>query len=609
MAWIAFGTLLSFGGTSGNAAPTTIVDLGVASPYAVLSGASVGNTVSAPGAPHTTIRGDLGVKADTAPTGFPPGVVTGTIRQGSSVDSAHAKAVSAYNEIANRTGGVVVAGALVGAVLSPGLYTIAGAASNTGTLTLDGEGNPDAVFVFQVNGALSFAAASHVVLTNGAKASRVFWQVNGAGAVGAGSNFVGTLIAMDAVAMGNGTFINGRAIALTGALTLDNNQFYGAPPVLTIDGGDTAYTTNTTPTLFGTTDLDAPGEVTVTIAGQTLVATPVNGIWTVTSAILGNGIYLVEAVVTDAAGNLSSATQQLTVDTVPPAIALDGGPAVTTNHATPTLSGTSDVDADTVVLVTIASQNLKALVHADGSWNIRAATLADGTYPVTATVSDPAGNESVATQSITIDTTPPAVAVAGGENASTNDATPTLSGFANVAPGTSVTVIVANQTLTGLVDDDQLWSVTAAALPDGLYRFIVIVSDAAGNETQVEHLLTIDTFVPPVAVEGGGPSIRKLAMTPQKVPLSGGGKNALSRLGPLISLNQTVAATVRFRITGKLPRALTFQVRRKGGASTLRFPRKIRRSLGRGSYRMTATATDSLGRASHPKRVTFRVIR
>ena len=59
-----------------------MVDLGQASTYAVLSGASVGNTVNAVGAPHTTLRGDLGVKADAQPTGFPPGVVTGATRVG-----------------------------------------------------------------------------------------------------------------------------------------------------------------------------------------------------------------------------------------------------------------------------------------------------------------------------------------------------------------------------------------------------------------------------------------------------------------------------------------------------------------------------------------------
>jgi hypothetical protein len=73
------------------AAPTPMVDLKTASTYGVLSGASVGNTVSAPGAPHTTIRGDLGVKAAAQPTGFPPGVVTGTTNIGNAAAAqAHA---------------------------------------------------------------------------------------------------------------------------------------------------------------------------------------------------------------------------------------------------------------------------------------------------------------------------------------------------------------------------------------------------------------------------------------------------------------------------------------------------------------------------------------
>jgi hypothetical protein len=605
---VAGFALLNVGVNFANAATTTMVDLGAASPYAVLSGASVGNTVSAPGAPHTTIRGDLGIKADTAPTGFPPGVVIGTIRHGSSVDQAHANAVTAYNEIAARPAGVVIPGALVGAVLVPGLYKIAGAASNTGTLTLDGGGDPNAVFVFQVDGALSFAALSRVVLTNGARASRVFWQVNGAGSIGAGSDFVGTMIASAAVGMGNGTFVNGRAIALAGALTLDNNQFYGAPPVITIDGGDPAYTTDTTPTIFGTTDLDAPGQVTVTIAGQTLTATPVNGIWTVTAAILANGTYAVEASGSDAAGNPASATQQLTVDTAPPQITLDGGATVITNQPAATIGGTTDVAANTVVRVTIDSQALNALVQGDGAWNIRAASLADGTYDVAAFVSDPAGNESTATQSITIDTTAPSVAIAGGPNASATDPTPTVGGFANVPPGTTVTVIVANQTLTSLVDANQLWSVTAATLPDGVYRFIVTVTDAAGNQTQAEHLLTINAASPPVTVAAVSPAITRLAISPKNVPLSGDLASSLNKLGPKIRLSVTQTAAIRFEITRPSFKTKTFRIQSAAGASIIRLPKQIRKSLPLGSYRLTATATNPTGQTSAPRRASFKVI-
>jgi hypothetical protein len=208
------------------AASTPMVDLGQASTYAVLSGASVGNTVSAAGAPHTTLRGDLGVKANTQPTGFPPGVVTGASRIGTAAAAqAHADLVTAYTEVAGRSGGDTLEGALAGTTILPGLHTVVGAVSNTTTVTLDGGSNPDAVFVFKIGGAMDMAAGSKVVLTNGAQASRVFWQVNGAGAVGANAEFAGTLMAAAAVAVGHGTVFNGRAFARDGALTLDDNEF------------------------------------------------------------------------------------------------------------------------------------------------------------------------------------------------------------------------------------------------------------------------------------------------------------------------------------------------------------------------------------------------
>ncbi len=489
------------------AAPTPMVNLGSASTYAALSGASVGNTVSAVGAPHTTLRGDLGVKANAQPTGFPPGTYTGTLNVGNAAAAqAHADLVTAYSEVALRTGGAALAPAavdLVGMTIGPGLYTIAGAASNTGTVTLDAGGDPNAVFVFQVNGAMAFAAASHVVLTNGAQASRVFWQVNGAGAVGAGGSFAGTLMALDAVAIGNGTLVNGRALARNGALTLDNNQFYSASPALTITGGTTAYTTDTTPTISGTTDLEAPGLVTVTVNGQTLSATPSNGSWSVTSAILANGEYPVVASVTDGAGNSVSATQTLTVDTVLPVVTLDGEPSATTNDSTPTIAGTSDVAPGTTVQVTVHAQTLTALVQTGGFWNVTTAALPDGAHTVTASVTDPAGNPGTDSQSLTIDTAAPGISITGGSAVLTNDATPVISGTADVPAGTAVTVTLGGQTLNGTVQDDGTWSVVAGALSDGPYSVVSSVSDAAGNPASSTQTLTVDTVSPEIAITGG----------------------------------------------------------------------------------------------------------
>jgi hypothetical protein len=450
------------------------------------------------------LRGDLGVDVSAQPTGFPPGVVTGAVNVGNAAAvQAHADLVTAYNEVAARTGGAPLAGALAGATISPGLYTIAGAVSNTATVTLNGGGNPNAIFVFQVNGALAMAAGSHVVLTNGTQASRVFWQVNGAGAIGANAGFAGTLMALNAVAVGNGSLVNGRAFALNGALTMDADEFYSAPPAVTITGADNAYTNTSTPTISGTTNVESPSVVTVTIAGQTLTATPADGTWSVSPAILANGTYPVIASTSDAAGNPGSATQQLTVDTVPPVVTIDGGSSVITNDPTPTIAGTSDVAPGTVVRVSVDAQTLTALVQSAGTWNVTPTALSDGTRTITASVTDPAGNQSTASQVLSVDTVAPAVTIAGGANALTNDATPVISGTANGAPGATVTVTLADQTLTALVGSGGAWSVTAATLSDGPHRVIMSVSDAAGNLASLTQWLTVDTVPPAVTITGG----------------------------------------------------------------------------------------------------------
>ena len=214
-------------------------------------------------------------------------------------------------------------------------------------------------------------------------------------------------MAFAAVGIGNGSLVNGRAFARNGALTLDNNQFYSSPPTLAIDGGDSAYTTGTTPTISGTTDLEAPGAVTVTLGGQTFTTSPTGGKWSVSSAILANGTYPVVASVTDAVGNRERITQQLTVDTVLPVVTIEGRPSITTSDRTPTISGTSDAEVGTVVRVTVGSQTLRALVNPKDTWNIRPTALPDGTYEVNAAVRDPAGNEGTDSQALTVDTAGP----------------------------------------------------------------------------------------------------------------------------------------------------------------------------------------------------------
>ena len=537
-------TIAGFGAVapSALAASTATVDLGKASTYAVLSGASVGNTVNAVGAPHTTLRGDLGVKPVAQPTGFPPGVVTGATEIGTmAAAAAHADLVTAYEEVAARTGGTALAADLIGLTLAPGLHSSAAAVANTGALTLDGGGDPDAVFVFKIGGAFTMAAGATVTLKNGAKAANVFWQVNGAAGIGANAKFAGTLMALDAIAVGANTQVNGRALARTGAISLDANEFYSVPPVVTIAGGATAITTDTTPTISGTTDPEATAVVSVTIDGQTLTATPSGGAWSVTSPILANGSYPVVASVSDAAGNTASATQQLTVDTVLPVVSIDGGPSMTTNDPTPTIAGTSDVAPGTDVRVTVDSQILTALVQSGGTWNVRPDALGDGTRTVTASVRDPAGNEGTDSQALTVDTVAPAVTIAGGAEMLTNDATPHISGTADVPPVTTVTVTLADETLSGLVAGGGGWSVTAAALSEGPHRVVVSVADAAGNQASFTQTLTVDTVAPDVTISGG-----KTATTNDVHPTIAGTSNAAPDTIVTVTIaGQTMTALVQ----------------------------------------------------------------
>jgi Ice-binding-like/Bacterial Ig-like domain len=284
------------------------VPLGSAASYSVLGVTGVTNTLT------TDLSGDLGVSPAGLVVGFPPGIVGGQTHNGDlQAAQAHADLLLAYDDAAGRTPTGSFAGDLNGRSFSPGVYDTAAALALTGTLTLDGGGDPDAVFIFQVDAALNTAAASMVTLTNGARASHVFWQVNGAAGLGAASSFSGTIMAAAAITVGAGAVVAGRVLSYGGAVTLAANTI-STPPTVTITGGPAVYTDDTTPTIAGTADA-APGEtVTVTVAGQTMKTTvSTSGAWSVTPATVPAGWYYIVASVTGPAGNTDSAQQTLTV--------------------------------------------------------------------------------------------------------------------------------------------------------------------------------------------------------------------------------------------------------------------------------------------------------
>ncbi|HEY1753896.1 MAG TPA: ice-binding family protein [Bryobacteraceae bacterium] len=195
--------------------------LGTADPFAILGATTVTNTGD------TQIFGNLGLYSGTSITGFPPGVMSGTVDDDNAIAmQAEADALTAYNSAAAQAVTTTLTGEdLGGLTLTPGVYFFSSSAQLTGKLTLNDEGNPDAVFIFQIGSTLTTAADSSVVFSDSSgQGGSVTWQVGSSATLGAGTSFAGTIIADDSITMVNGATIDcGRAFALTGAVTLDTN--------------------------------------------------------------------------------------------------------------------------------------------------------------------------------------------------------------------------------------------------------------------------------------------------------------------------------------------------------------------------------------------------
>ena len=239
--------------------PTLPVSLGTAVNYGVLGGTggvtSTGDTV---------INGDLGAGPGGLILGFPVGVDHGSVHAGDAqAVQAQADLAQAYSAAVGRTPTASFSGDQNGAIFDAGVYDAAAAISLTGTMTLDGQNDPNAVFIFQVNAALSTAASSAIHLINGAQASNVFWQVNGAVATGASSSFSGTMMAIGAITLGAGASLDGGALS-DGLVTLADNTVtapdavnFISPPTPT-----TALTSTTTDAVLATGSPHDTGAIT-----------------------------------------------------------------------------------------------------------------------------------------------------------------------------------------------------------------------------------------------------------------------------------------------------------------------------------------------------------
>jgi ice-binding like protein len=252
-------------------------------PYAVMAGTTVTCTESAGAA---TITGEVGVSPGAALVGFGGAPCdSGTLRIPPASDTGKADLVTAYNTLNALPCASTVGPNLAGLTLTPGVYCVNAAASNlTGTLTLNAQGNPNAVFVFQMSSTLITSPNSTVSLINtggGATACSVQWQVDSSATLDTNTTFVGNILALTAITMNAGANLTGRALARNAAVTLDSNTISfaacgagagagGAPPPFPAIG---------VPTL------------------------PDIGKWALLMLLLGGGVYLVSRRTRDTSGH------------------------------------------------------------------------------------------------------------------------------------------------------------------------------------------------------------------------------------------------------------------------------------------------------------------
>ncbi|MBF9130660.1 DUF3494 domain-containing protein [Plantactinospora sp. S1510] len=239
------------------------VPLGVAETYGVLGGQAV-TDVPPPVGP-SVINGDLGVWPGTSLTGAP--VVNGEIHVGDTeAMQAQSALTTAYNFAAAQPATSTVSSDLGGQTLVAGVYESPDTMALTGTLTLDGQNDPNSVFIFQAGSSLITATDSRVNLTRGAQACNVFWQVTSSATLNTRTIFAGSILALQSATLGEGATVIGRVLARNGAVTLIHNTITRpfctpsiAPPTISKAFGDPIIPLNGTTSLGFTITNPNPG--------------------------------------------------------------------------------------------------------------------------------------------------------------------------------------------------------------------------------------------------------------------------------------------------------------------------------------------------------------
>jgi len=343
------------------ATAATMPRFGTEQAFAVLGGSTVTNTGS------SVITGNLGVSPGSAITGFPPGILTGVIH------AADAQALQAQNDttetyidLASQECTTQLTGQdLGGKTLVPGVYCFSSSAQLTGALTLDGGGDPSAVWVFKTGSTLTTGSNSSVLLLNGGQPCNVFWQIGSSATLGTGTSFAGNILALTSITLTTGANVSGRALARNGAVTMDSNTV--TIPTCNIP------VTSSRPTMtktFSPGTINAGGSSTLTITFSNTNDTPAN-----------------------LTGPL--------IDTLPSGLTVVAG-SVTTTCIEKLLSGWVIVDTGIVGLMA------KGLIPANGTCTVTATVTASAagsyvnTLPAGALQTDHGNNAAAAVATLTV---------------------------------------------------------------------------------------------------------------------------------------------------------------------------------------------------------------
>ncbi|MEO6038440.1 MAG: ice-binding family protein, partial [Saprospiraceae bacterium] len=477
---IAAICLFSFRNTSFAQAPA----LGAASSFALFTAAGAFNGDAA-----TSIVGDIGTNVGAY---TPPGFLVGNVHLADPVSAQAAADVAiAYGYLAGLTCGSVLAATLGNSqTLSPNIYCIGSAAVLNANLILDGGGMPGAIFVFQIDGALSTNPFSSITLINGANLCNVYWQINGAFNEGGSTAFRGTVIAAGAINLAFGATLSGRGLSTAGAISTSAN-------VITLPAACNCTLDITCPSANGGTFQCISQIPTGSAANVTVNSSCGTATVTISNTSTGTGCpaspYILTRtyLVTDTQGNTASCVVTYTaVDNIAPTISCPAAATVSCASLVPAVSTTSVVvgpdNCGGAPTVTFVSDVISNQTCANRFTITR-------TYRVT----DACGNSATCSQTITVaDNTAPTITCPGNLSVT----------CANQVPAGSNTAVVVGPDNCGgttptVTFSDAITNQTCAN------RFTLTrtyqVSDACGNTaTCAQTIFVTDNTAPTITCPG-----------------------------------------------------------------------------------------------------------